>query len=98
ADVLLLPGAEDTEIWEYFATASMPSQSDANAVLTALAEADGPLSVARLETLVGTKRTRLQLLLKTLEVEDAVEKVRGGYVSTGRGWTHDQERYEKVAE
>ncbi len=42
ADVLLLPGAEDTEIWEYFATASMPSQSDANAVLTALAEADGP--------------------------------------------------------
>lgn len=98
ADVLLLPGAEDTEIWEYFATASMPSQSDANAVLTALAEADGPLSVARLETLVGTKRTRLQLLLKTLEVEDAVEKVRGGYVSTGRGWTYDRERYEKVAE
>ncbi|MEW1989793.1 RecQ family ATP-dependent DNA helicase [Brevibacterium casei] len=98
ADVLLLPGAEDTEIWEYFATASMPSQSDANAVLTALAEADGPLSVARLETLVGTKRTRLQLLLKTLEVEDAVEKVRGGYVSTGRGWVYDQERYEKVAE
>lgn len=98
ADVLLLPGSEDTEIWEYFATASMPSQSDANAVLTALAEADGPLSVARLETLVGTKRTRLQLLLKTLEVEDAVEKVRGGYVSTGRGWVYDQERYEKVAE
>ncbi|GAA0034168.1 RecQ family ATP-dependent DNA helicase [Brevibacterium metallidurans] len=98
ADVLLLPGSEDAEIWEYFATASMPSQADADAVLTALAEADGPLSVARLETLVGTKRTRLQLLLKTLEVEEAVEKVRGGYVSTGRGWTYDRERYEKVAE
>ena len=97
ADVLLLPGAEDEEIWNYFATASMPSQSDANAVLQALAEADGPLSVARLETLVGTKRTRLQLLLKTLEVEDAVTKVRGGYLSTGRGWVYDQERYEKVA-
>ncbi|WP_453985401.1 RecQ family ATP-dependent DNA helicase [Brevibacterium casei] len=98
ADVLLLPGSEDAEIWEYFATASMPSQADADAVLTALAEADGPLSVARLETLVGTKRTRLQLLLKTLEVEEAVEKVRGGYVSTGRRWTYDRERYEKVAE
>ncbi|WP_193071139.1 RecQ family ATP-dependent DNA helicase [Brevibacterium sp. FME37] len=97
ADVLLLPGAEDQEIWNYFATASMPSQSDANAVLQALAEADGPLSVARLETLVGTKRTRLQLLLKTLEVEDAVTKIKGGYVSTGQGWTYDQERYEKVA-
>lgn len=97
ADVLLLPGAEDQEIWNYFATASMPSQTDANAVLQSLAEADGPLSVARLETLVGTKRTRLQLLLKTLEVEDAVTKIKGGYVSTGRGWTYDQERYEKVA-
>ncbi|MCI4012470.1 RecQ family ATP-dependent DNA helicase [Brevibacterium sp. ZH18] len=97
ADVLLLPGAEDQEIWNYFATASMPSQTDANAVLQALAEADGPLSVARLETLVGTKRTRLQLLLKTLEVEDAVTKIKGGYISTGRGWVYDQERYEKVA-
>src|SRR5699024_11852538 len=54
--------------------------------LAALAEADGPLSVARLETLVGTKRSRLNLLLKTLEVEDAVSKVKGGYVSTGLGW------------
>src|SRR5699024_8950616 len=53
ADVLLLPGAEDEQIWEYFATASMPNQADANAVLAALAEADGPLSVARLETLSG---------------------------------------------
>ena len=97
ADVLLLPGAEDQEIWNYFATASMPNQSDANAVLQSLAEADGPLSVARLETLVGTKRTRLQLLLKTLEVEDAVTKIKGGYISTGRGWAYDQERYEKVA-
>ncbi|WP_350269764.1 RecQ family ATP-dependent DNA helicase [Brevibacterium sp. CBA3109] len=97
ADVLLLPGVEDQEIWNYFATASMPSQSDANAVLQALAEANGPLSVARLETLVGTKRTRLQLLLKTLEVEDAVTKIKGGYISTGRGWVYDQERYEKVA-
>ena len=97
ADVLLLPGAEDEQIWEYFATASMPNQDDANAVLAALAEADGPLSVARLETLVGTKRSRLNLLLKTLEVEDAVSKVKGGYVSTGLGWTYDRERYEKVA-
>ena len=37
------------------------------------------------------------LLLKTLEVEDAVTKIKGGYISTGRGWTYDQERYEKVA-
>ena len=63
ADVLLLPGAEDAEIWEYFATASMPSQEDAEAVLRAL-EAEGTLSVPALETRVGARRNRLELLLK----------------------------------
>src|SRR3954453_7685138 len=38
ADVLLLPGPEDRDIWRYFATASMPRQEQADAVLTVLAE------------------------------------------------------------
>ena len=38
ADVLLLPGPEDRDIWRYFASASMPRQEQADAVLTALAE------------------------------------------------------------
>ena len=95
ADVLLLPGAEDAEIWEYFATASMPSQEDAEAVLRAL-EAEGTLSVPALETRVGARRNRLELLLKTLSVDGAVRRVRGGYESTGAGWTYDAERYEGV--
>jgi ATP-dependent DNA helicase RecQ len=33
ADVLLLPGPEDRDIWQYFATASMPSEEKAAAVL-----------------------------------------------------------------
>ncbi len=36
ADVLLLPGPEDRDIWRYFATASMPRQDQAAAVLDAL--------------------------------------------------------------
>src|SRR5699024_593780 len=74
ADVLLQPAAEGEQIWEYFARASMPDQADANAVLAALAGAAGRRSVARLETLVGSQRPRLNLLLKTLEGEDAVMK------------------------
>ena len=34
ADVLLLPGPEDKDIWAYFASASMPRQEQADAVLT----------------------------------------------------------------
>ncbi|WP_270258919.1 RecQ family ATP-dependent DNA helicase [Kocuria marina] len=96
ADVLLLPGGEDREIWEYFATASMPTEEKATAVLTALAENGGPLSVAALEPRVNIKRTPLELLLKVLAVDGAVERVSGGWQSTGRPWTYDAPRYERV--
>ena len=42
ADVLLLPGAEDRDIWHYFATASMPDQDRAERVIAALS--DQPVS------------------------------------------------------
>ncbi|MGB6022794.1 MAG: RecQ family ATP-dependent DNA helicase [Ornithinimicrobium sp.] len=98
ADVLLLPGSEDKDIWAYFASASMPKAEQADAVLAALAEAGRPLSTPALETMVDVRRTRLELLLKVLDVDGAVDKVSGGWISTGRPWTYDQERYERVAE
>ncbi|WP_130841568.1 RecQ family ATP-dependent DNA helicase [Corynebacterium neomassiliense] len=98
ADVLLLPGDDDPEIWEYFATASMPGEEDALAVLAALSESASPLSVPALEPLVGIRRTRLNLLLKTLQVDGAVERAGSGFVTTGRPWTYDAPRYEAVAE
>ena len=98
ADVLLLPGREDPEIWKYFATASMPTEENAGQVLGALAAAGGPMSVAALEAAVNVKRTSLELLLKVLAVEDAVDRVSGGWVSTGRPWVYDAERYGRIAE
>ncbi|ROP45630.1 RecQ family ATP-dependent DNA helicase [Pseudokineococcus lusitanus] len=97
ADVLLLPGREDRAVWSYFATASMPRQADADAVLAALADASRPLSAAALEPVADVRRTRLELLLKVLAVDGAVERVRGGWTATGRPWTYDAERYEQVA-
>ena len=98
ADVVLLPGSEDRDIWRYFATVSMPRQEQADAVLTALAEAGKPLSTPALETLVDVRRTRLELLLKVLDVDGAVTKVPGGWTATGQQWTYDVERYARVAE
>ena len=97
ADVVLLPGPEDKDIWRYFASVSMPRQEQADAVLTALAESGRALSTAALETIVDVRRTRLELLLKVLDVDGAVERVTGGWASTGRPWTYDAERYERVA-
>ena len=98
ADVLLLPGPEDRDIWRYFASASMPRQEQADAVLTALASAPKPLSTPALEAAVDIRRTRLELLLKVLDVDGAVAKVTGGWTGTGRPWTYDAERYARVAE
>ncbi|MFZ5871637.1 MAG: RecQ family ATP-dependent DNA helicase [Actinomycetota bacterium] len=97
ADVLLLPGAEDRDIWHYFATASMPRQQDADAVLQALRDAGRPLSTPALETVADVRRSRLELLLKVLAVEGAVERAPGGWVATGAGWVYDAQRYERVA-
>ena len=98
ADVLLLPGSEDRDIWNYFATVSMPRQDQADAVLAALGEAGRPLSTPVLETIVDVRRTRLELLLKVLDVDGAVEKVQGGWVATGNPWVYDKERYTRVAD
>ena len=96
ADVLLLPGAEDRDIWEYFATSSMPAEGPANAVLRELADGS-MLSTGALETLVNLKRSPLELLLKVLAVDGAVERVTGGWRGTGRPWSYDRERYERIA-
>ncbi|KGN34768.1 ATP-dependent DNA helicase RecQ [Knoellia sinensis KCTC 19936] len=98
ADVLLLPGPEDKDIWLYFASVSMPRQEQADAVLTALAEAGRPLSTAAIETIVDVRRTRLELLLKVLDVDGAVTRVQGGWASTGVPWTYDADRYARVAQ
>ncbi len=98
ADVLLLPGAEDRDIWRYFATASMPREDQAAAVLDALAAARRPLSTAALETVTDVRRTRLELLLKVLDVDGAVTRVSGGWLGTGDPWSFDADRYARVAQ
>ncbi|CCG01154.1 RecQ family ATP-dependent DNA helicase [Blastococcus saxobsidens] len=95
ADVLLLPGPEDIAIWQWFATSSMPREDHAAAVLTAMADGKA-WSVARLETVADVRRSRLELLLKVLAVDGAVERVQGGWRSTGRPWVYDADRYARV--
>ncbi|NRQ51386.1 RecQ family ATP-dependent DNA helicase [Aeromicrobium stalagmiti] len=96
ADVLLLPGREDRDIWSYFATSSMPSEERAAAVIEALGTET--LSTPALEARVNLRRSPLELLLKVLDVDGAVRRVQGGWVATGVPWTYDRERYERIAE
>ncbi|MGW9113073.1 RecQ family ATP-dependent DNA helicase [Microbacterium sp. NPDC055683] len=97
ADVVLLPGPEDRDIWHYFATASMPDQDRAERVLSALAASDRPMSTVALEAIVDIRRTPLELLLKVLDVDGAVRREKGGWSATGDAWTYDAERYGRIA-
>lgn len=98
AEVVLLPGREDPEIWAYFASLSFPPEETVRRVLAALAASgDDPRSTAALETVVDLRRTRLEMMLKVLDVDGAVRRVQRGWVATGRPWVYDAERYARVA-
>ena len=96
AEVLLLPGAEDMAIWRYFASLAFPPEEQVRAVLAAL-HTDRPLSTQALEPLVDLRRARLELMLKVLDVDGAVRRVRGGWLATGEPWTYDAAPLRRVA-
>ncbi|MFF3313957.1 RecQ family ATP-dependent DNA helicase [Streptomyces sp. NPDC003035] len=97
AEVLLLPGKEDEAIWQYFASVAFPPEEQVRRTLDVLAHADRPLSLPALEPLVELRRTRLEMMLKVLDVDGAVHRVKGGWTSTGQPWVYDSERYAWVA-
>ncbi|GAA5192901.1 DEAD/DEAH box helicase [Rugosimonospora acidiphila] len=96
AEVLLLPGAEDAAIWRYFASLAFPPEDQVRATLAAL-QPDRAQSTAVLETRVELRRARLELMLKVLDVDGAVRRVKGGWVTTGEPWRYDSARLARVA-
>ena len=98
ATVVLLPSAEDRDIWRYFASLAFPPQAQVRQTLTVLAEQGGAVSTATLETYIDLSRSRLEAMLKVLDVDGAVRRVRGGWEATGQHWDYNAERYQRVAE
>ncbi len=98
ATVVLMPQREDRDIWAYFASLAFPPESVVRQTIGALEAHGGAMSTAALETRVELSRNRLETMLKVLDVDGAVQRVRGGWVATGQPWSYDEERYRRVAE
>ncbi len=98
ATVVLLPALEDRDIWAYFASLAFPREELVRQTLQVLGEEGRAMSTAALETRVELNRNRLETMLKVLDVDGAVRRVRGGWESTGQDWAYDEERYRRVAE
>lgn len=95
AQVILLPGAEDRDIWAYFASVAFPSEALVRRVIDVL-EPQRAQSTAALEPLVDLGRSRLEMVLKVLDVDGAVRRVKGGWIATGQPWSYDEQRYRKL--
>ncbi|HEY8339344.1 MAG TPA: RecQ family ATP-dependent DNA helicase [Egibacteraceae bacterium] len=96
ADAVLLPQAEDARIWAWFDATAFPPREAVDAVLTHLGRADGPVSTPALEEAVNLRRSRLETMLKILDVDGAVRRVEGGWETTGAPWVYDAARYARV--
>ncbi len=97
AEVILLPGREDAEVWRYFASVAFPSEALVRKVIDAL-DLDRVQSTAALEPLVDLNRSRLEMVLKVLDVDGAVRRVKGGWIGTGQPWVYDEPRYRRLEE
>ncbi|WP_029110845.1 RecQ family ATP-dependent DNA helicase [Mycobacterium sp. URHD0025] len=97
AEVVLLPGTEDQDVWRYFASVAFPSESMVRHVIGAL-DTDRAQSTQALEPQVDLNRSRLEMVLKVLDVDGAVRRVKGGWIGTGVPWVYDEARYRALDE
>ncbi|MGX7726711.1 RecQ family ATP-dependent DNA helicase [Rhodococcus sp. 5G237] len=97
AEVVLLPGPEDRRIWQWFASVAFPDEALVRRVIAAL-DTERPVSTPALEPRVDLTRSRLEMVLKVLDVDGAVKRVKGGWIATGQPWTYDEERYGRLEE
>jgi ATP-dependent DNA helicase RecQ len=96
AQVVLVPTPTDGDIWAYFDATAMPPRHVVDDVLAALASS-GPCTVADLEGMVNLRRGRLEVLLKILDVEGAVDRDGSSWFRTDRPWVYDDERHQQLA-
>ena len=94
AAAVLVPGAADERIWEYFATAGIPTDDLVRTVLGAIEDGGGAAqSVPALETATGIRRGRLETLLKILAVDDVVVRDGSGWREGERPWVYDAAKW-----
>ena len=98
AEVVLLRGAEDRRIQDFFIEQAFPRRELVDRVLEHLDEvgAEGA-STPELTAMVNLGRGRIDAMLKVLDVEGAVSRDGSRWVrEPGSDWAYDAERYEHI--
>ncbi|MEP6952465.1 MAG: RecQ family ATP-dependent DNA helicase [Solirubrobacteraceae bacterium] len=100
AEVVLLRGGEDKRIQDFFIEQAFPSQERVAAVLAELdAAGEEGRTTRELMAVVNLGMTRIEAMLKILDVEGAVRRAGSRWQSlAGRDWHYDGDRYAQVTE
>ena len=98
AEVVLLRGAEDRRIQDYFIEQAFPRREHVDRVFETL-EA-GPATTRELSSVVNLGTGRLEAMLKILDVEGAVQRdgTRWALAEGATEWAYDAGRYAAVTE
>src|SRR3954447_5332381 len=99
AEVVLLRGAEDRRIQDFFIEQAFPRREHVEAVLEHLRATDGGATTPELSGIVNLGRGRLEAMLKVLDVEGAVRRDGSRWTAVaGSDWQYEADRYAAVTE
>ena len=99
AEVVLLRGAEDRRIQDFFIEQAFPRRELVERVLARIeAAGETGASTPELTAEVNLGRGRIDAMLKVLDVEGAVSRSGSRWVSDGGDWSYDAERYARITE
>ena len=98
ADIVLLRGAEDRRIQDFFIEQAFPDRERVTAVLAELETAgEAGRTTRELMSFVNLGMGRLEAMLKILDVEGAVRREGTRWIlCPGSGWNYDAERYAEI--
>ncbi len=97
---VLLSGAEDDEITEFFIRSAFPTAEEVAEVLRALAAAGGPLNLNGLQRAVNIRPAKLKKAIKFLELASPspIAHEPDGYVRTPVRWTMPVEHIDGITD
>ena len=93
---IALSGWEDEEIQDWFISTAFPDEENCSIVLERLRASEGGLRLGDIEALVNMRRSRIESMLKILEVEGAVYREGSTWRRSAQRWEYPATRIEDV--
>ena len=94
---VLLQGLEDRQIQDHFIESAFAEQPVVEEIVRAFDASDGPVPMGVVQSAVNVKRGVLDLVLKQLDVDGVLDRVRGTvYERTSVPWSYPAERVAEI--